>query len=408
MKKYIKISIVIIVVFLIIEILFFFFYKGRTVQYEVLNKNEKYKVYEKYVRDKSDSYYYLKIEFSDLIFNMQVPDIYGNDSYIVKDVYSFQDDNYTCILPIFIDDSVQTDILCRKSGKDIIYLYRNVKNDSLSLDNFALSMEKYGYLLNGKNEVSASKYGISILSSDLPVIAIPSYHGLYIIDNGVSFVNLFSSDVYKQPIQGVVDKYYVVADYDEHYSFDKFKIVDLVSKKVKQISSNNSISMNSYVQGIVDNCIYIMDSSNKKQYCLDIEKMTITLVGNLKKGILYYNGSEFVSRNVYDALNEELLFNTAMSQDGDDYVYFNNNIYYSYRKVNDNYDVYISYADMPSLYTRAFSISSIDRVQYAKDFVYYIEDDVLYSYSSKTGVNKVLTYQEFYYNSDLKFWIYEK
>ena len=86
----------------------------------------------------------------------------------------------------------------------------------------------------------------------------------------------------------------------------------------------------------------------------------------------------------------------------------NNNIYYSYRKVNDNYDVYISYADMPSLYTRTFSISSIDRVQYAKDFVYYIEDDVLYSYSSKTGVNKVLTYQEFYYNSDLKFWIYEK
>lgn len=415
MKKYLRIIIVFIFIFILSRFFFLFLYRGRTVNYSIEEGMHKYDVHEEYIRNNKQlsSHYYIEIDFDEIKFNFRISDDFDKRSYIVDTIYSFKNDQYICILPIFIDGSIQSEILCQK--ENIIYPYRSLQNESLELDKFASSMENYGYSMNISEKV-ISKYGVDILKDNLVFlhkIVIPSYNGVYIINRGekefISSVELFNDDIYTQQIQGVISNYYIVADYDSSYSFHEFKLVDLNTKKVSSIVSNNAISMNSYVQGVVDDCLYIIDRSNRKQYKIDISSKSISVVGNLKKGVLYYNGNDFETKSIYDALNNDLLFSLSFYQSSKyDYVYKSDGIYYSYLKTNDGYDVYVSYEENSSLYTYGFSVPSIDKIQYVEEYVYYIDNGILYCYHPKNGVIQVLTYKELFYNSKLNFWVYKK
>ena len=84
----------------------------------------------------------------------------------------------------------------------------------------------------------------------------------------------------------------------------------------------------------------------------------------------------------------------------------NVDIYYSYLKTNDGYDVYVSYEENSSLYSYAFSISDAARVKYIDNFAYFMDKDTIYYYHPKNGIVQVLTYSELLYNSKLNFWVY--
>lgn len=413
MKKYARICTVLIFLFILFRFFFLFIYRGRTVNYVLKEQKNKYYVHEEYIRNKKEisNHYYVEIQFDEIIFNFRISDDFDRKNYIIDTIYSFQNDQYTCILPIFSGDIIQTDILCKKG--DMIYSYRHLQNESLALDKFATSMKEYGYLIDTTEE-EISYHGISVLKNNVVsshTVVIPSYKGVYLVneDDVVSSIELFQDDVYTQPIQGVVSHYYIVADYDASYSFHTFKLIDLNTKKLSSITSDSAISMDSYVQGIVDNCLYIIDRSNRKQYKIDVANKTVTLVGNSKKGVLYYNGIKFETRSIYDALNSDLIFNLQMYDSSKyDYVYLFNGIYYSYLKTNDGYVIYISYEENPSLYSYALSIFEIDKIKYVEDFIYFIDKDTIYYYHPKSGVVKVLSYAELFYNSKLSFWIYKK
>lgn len=408
MKRYFRIVFVLAILFLVFNFLISIFSKGKVVSYNI----EGNQINETYVHsnESSNSYYYIEIKSNNKVYNFKVSDLYNSHSYIVDKVYSFNDEDYSCILPIFIDGSVQTDILCYKNN--IIYPYRILKNKSLALDNFAKGLKEYVYKSDYENSESIIKYGIEMFNSNMfseHTIIIPSYNGIFMIDKkGVSSLKLFDKDVYKQFIQGLVSNYYIVADYDSLYSFNKFILVDINSKAISYINTNNSINMDSYVQGVVSDSMYIIDCNNKKQYQINSSNKSISLVGSQKKGILYYNGNDFENRSMYDALENNLLFDLGYKSNKYDYVYSINGIYYSYLKTNEGYDVYISYENNPSLYTYGFSLSSIDRIYYIDQYVYYVDKDVLYCYFPKSGVVKVLVYDELFYNSNLNFWVYQK
>lgn len=414
MKRYMRIILVLFFLFIIIRCIFIFFYAGRNVDYKVRQKNDKYYVHEEYIRNKSgiSNHYYVEIEYNDVIFNFRFSDSFKRKSYVVDKIYSFEDELYTCVLPILVDGSIQTDILCMK--EKTIYPYSTLKNESLKLDSFAKNMEEYGYSVNVSNAAS-TYYGLSILTDNIVpshMIVVPSYKGVYLIDasdnNLVSSIDLFKKDVYKQSIQAVVSNYYVVADYDASYSFNEFKVVNLDNKKISKIISNTAISMDSYIQGIVDNSIYLIDRSNRKQYKIDVIEKKVSMVGNSKKGILYYDGTKFLNKSIYEALNNDLIFEKVTTESSQyDFVYMNDGINYSYLKKNNGYDVYISYDENPSLYTYGFHLSTMDRIEYVGSYLYYIEGNSLYCYSSK-GITKIIDYAELYYNSDINIWIYKK
>lgn len=414
MKRYIRTILVLFLMFVTVNFIFKFFYGGRTVDYTLKQQNNNYYVHEEHIKNKKgvSNHYYVEIKYDNVTFGFRFSDSFEHKSYIVDKVYSFKDDQYICILPILNDGSIQTEILCEK--EKTIYPYSVLKNESLKLDSFAKDMEQYGYSIDMSKE-SVAYYGLNILTDNLVLshmIVVPSYKGVYLVDTSskklVSSIELFKKDVYKQTIQTVVSNYYVVADYDSSYSFNEFKVINLDNKKISKIISNTAISMDSYIQGVVDNSIYLIDRSNRKQYKIDVFQKSVSLVGNSKKGVVYYDGTKFENKSIYDALNNELVFekvNTKLEKY--DFMHTNDGINYSYLKKKDRYDVYISYDENPTLYTYGFNLSSVDRLEYIENYLYYVDGNSLYCYTQK-GILKILDYSELFYNSGINIWVYKK
>ena len=70
----------------------------------------------------------------------------------------------------------------------------------------------------------------------------------------------------------------MIADYDNKYEFNKFYLIDIKKGKKETITSNQSISIDSYVQGSYKNDIYLFDKNNKIQYQINIKTKSFSLI----------------------------------------------------------------------------------------------------------------------------------
>ena len=93
--------------------------------------------------------------------------------------------------------------------------------------------------------------------------AINSYNGIYTINNHnskkVYNVKLFKDDIYTRDLSALANKYYITPDYTNEYDFNTLYRVDITNNDVSSFSFDYSISYNSYVQGVVDDKIYLID-----------------------------------------------------------------------------------------------------------------------------------------------------
>ena len=64
----------------------------------------------------------------------------------------------------------------------------------------------------------------------------------------------------------------------------------------KTIKYHSSISFNSYIQGSIDDDVYLFDRNSKKQYRINPKTETIVEVGNEQTGIKYYNLGKWENR----------------------------------------------------------------------------------------------------------------
>lgn len=407
MKKYVRVFLIIIIFFLIINFILHFFSNEKVVSYKI----DEFNVNEYYLK-KNDKYY-VEVNKGNNIFNFIIDNNFNKKSYVIDKFYSFENASYTCILPVFMDGNVYTDILCLYDN--VIYTYRNLVNKSLELDRFANEMEEYGYKIKLEQLDIQNKNNITIYNGNLKsshIIVVPSYTGIYLINSGdevIKTIDLFNKDIYKQSLNCLVSDYYLVADYNQAYSFHEFYLINLKNNKVSTVASNTAISMNSYIQGVVGDSVYIIDRSNKKQYVVNVSNKSVSVIGNVKKGIQYYDDEQFVNKSIHDAIKEDMLFKSNyIDSNKYDYVYNNNGIYYSYLKVKDGYDIYISYEKLPDVYSYGTKVSDISNINYSSDYIYYIDKDCLYRYSLNDGTSTLLKYSEFLYNDKLDFYIYEK
>ena len=240
MKKYVRIFLIIIIFFLIVNFFFHFFSNEMVVNYKL----DEFNVGEHYL--KKNNKYYFEIDRDNNVFNFMINNNFNKKSYIIDKIHFFENSSYTCILPVFIDDNVYTDILCLYDN--IIYPYRNLVNKNLELDRFARDMEDYGYKVKLEQLDMQKKNNITVYHDNFnssQVVVVPSYTGVYLINSGdeiIRSIDLFNKDIYDQTLNCIVSDYYLVADYDQAYSFHEFYLVNLKNNKVSTLASNTAIS----------------------------------------------------------------------------------------------------------------------------------------------------------------------
>lgn len=423
MKRMLGLLVMLSILYFGAQFLFNLVEKGHEINYEITFDDVSYKINEVFTvnTDNEEDGYYFKIELEDKTFSYQIFDDFNMQREVITNILYFNDEQYTCILPIFVKDTISSDMMCLNNGS--YSLYHNIIGKDEKLDEFAKSLKDYGYDVSNFNDKTEYEEdsGLNVYDLyNLDYVLVESYKGVYVISNSstssyVSHYKLFTKDTYERPISAFIKNYYVVADYNQETKFNKFYILNIKTGKQETIEYDYDISMNSYVQGVVDNSVYIFDRDNLKQYELNIKTDTVIEVGNENAKIKVYSDYKFNSVNAYDAKNSNIYFNeytTSNTLNGKTYYKIDktgselSGYYYLYEKVDNSYKLYRTPVKDSNNIVYLFTLTDINDVVYDGNLVYYRVGDRVKLYSDLMGERTLISYNELGFNSNLKISIY--
>lgn len=373
-KKIIKIKpnkrlrnlIFLIILFVVLYLIIYFVPKN----YEFKYKVNGYKITEKYL--KKDKMYKFVVEKKDKKYEFISTNKYIPNRKLLKKIEEYKDKKNSCIV---IDSKILNNkIYCLKNNEMIDYRLTSV------------IPKKYIQKQDSKN----IKYNdIKLDLVDDKTYFVWNYTGLYKMNKDTKEkINLFRSDVYNIDLNVIFDKYLIIADYDQQYNFNKFKVVNLENNKIDEISFDYEISFNSRILGTYKNNFYLIDEKNKKEYEINVKKGKVEIISKNGFGKIYNDG-DF----------EKVKINKIIT----DNINFNYDPYYSYKL--DKY-LYLNQKGIKK--TIKVSDKLVKNIVYTSfDECYYVVDDELYKYSFKYGEEKVLTYFELNFNYTNMIFIYE-
>ena len=404
MRYLFKTLLVLLAIFVGLKLLIHIFDNGHKVKYTMGNFNIK-----ETLKVKDNNNYYFVLQSDDVKINFQINKNYNKASNVITKIMYQEINDYKCILPIFKNGEILTDIMCLKDN--IITYYNDLEGDDV--DSFADELGKIGYdkkkfVDNAKPRNLSNRetvYDDNILSNHY--LAFENYKGLTLVNNSIRNVKLFKNDVYTKNVSFFTDKYYIVADYDSEYTFKKFYIVNLINGNIREIRSYDEISLDSIIQGAVNEDIYIFDKDAEVQYKLSLKYETVQKVeGDIK----YYNG-KWGKMTLSEALAGKK-FDNYYSADinGYDKVDKVGNYYYLFKKDNKAKDIYYVYrADVynKNLLTYLFTTTDINSVSYQSDYVYF-KCETMFNYYYQGMVKRVIDNKEIEFNKDISFGVYVK
>ena len=404
MKKVIKLLIGIFILVLIFELIAYIFKTHHDITYTLKDDNQTFKINEVYKNKK----YYFKITSKDLVYSFEIPDEFHKKKEVITKIYSYQKDDVYCIYPA-IEKQENTNILCSKNNKS--YAYTNYEKE---LTPFIETLKKQGYNSPSWQEKSNSSKKIETLSAyqsnikEKTYIYIYKYNGFFSISkDSLEQIKLFENDTYINHLGTNIDKYYLIPNYDQKYDYDELYVIDMTNNKVKKRNLKYKISKDSYINGVIDNELYIFDKDELKQYKISKKGKKIKEVGNKEDGALYYN-LKFETKSVYDFRDEELKFKTIKDYISQvekntsiNYLQKTEDTYYYQTKNNDVYYYNLNSKTKVLLFNQKISDFTL-----VKDTLYFISDDTLYSYNFQEGLKKLITYSELSFNSKNRLAIY--
>ncbi len=360
--------------------------------------------------NKTDNYYF-EIEHEKFKINFQIFENHNKSEKLISQIKYLDAGEYQCILPIFKGSKILTDIMCQKGN--IIYLAHDL--DNKKVNEFAVSLKKQGYEMNDYQDTTEPRklsntqvlYENNLI--DNHYIAMETYKGLTLFGGTIETVKLFDNDVYKKPVSIFTDKYYIVADYNNEYTFKKFYIVNLINGNIKEIRSYNEISFDSVVQGVVDDDVYIFDKDAEIQYKLSLKYENVEQVAS-KTEIKDYHG-QWDTMTLSQALDGKT-FNpyytdTINGYDKVDKLGKDTGYYYLYKKQDNDYLVYRTDVQNPEKITYLFTTTALNSVIYLKDYIYFVNGTTLYYYGQQ-GIRQVVQNSELEFNDDISFGVYQK
>ena len=257
MKRYIR-----VIGLIVILCGLFVYFINKPVNYEIEYTMNDYKVYEKY--NKNDKYYSFKLIKDEYVFYFAKDIAYTPKRKLINGLNEEVNDNKVCLSVSTNEDSSES--ICSNTKEYTTYnLFDN--------DDLPETLETYE--------------DIKIYNKD---------HKYYEW-NGYGFTDILKKKEYKilkkesynNSLSYKYNNYIIFADYDEKNEFKKFYLFNTKNNKFETIKLKDSISFDSYFQGVCKNKIYLFDRNNSIQYSIDLKKKSV-LKSSDKEGALYFDG----------------------------------------------------------------------------------------------------------------------
>lgn len=423
MKKAISLTLLLLGVILIYQFVAGIFKTSHEVNYYIEKDNYKINVLEKFEHNK----YYFTISNNGFDYVFDTSNYFGKRTEVLSDILVTSNDNLECIYPVYqgettgnifdkilskifrnngrgndnVAGNVRGNIVC--SDKSNIYAYESVKDNDLVVD-FVNYLKQNNYkssLFDEKkydkpNKVNGIEYYKDYIDE---VITLWNYRGITVLNNKTGYTTeLLSFDRYENTLGVSVGKYYVIPNYINNnlFEIDGFYIIDLVTNDQNLVNLDFIMSDKSYINGVIDDKLYIFDKTNMRQIEINVKKKEIKTVSS-KNNAKYYD-NDWVERNIYDFKNSELKFNYINKDDVSGYninnVYQSDDSYFVYEN-NTMYQIYKNNLDKK---ITLFYGKELKEIKVIDNNLYYIIGNTLYRYNDMYSVKKLLTYSELKYN----------
>jgi len=396
MKKAISLTFILVLIILVYQFLVGVFKQTHEVNYFIEKDNYKINISEKFNNNK----YYFDVNNNDFNYVFSIDNQFGKREEIISDIIVTSNNNLECIYPVFLND-IESNIIC--SDKSNIYSYESVKNNNLVV-NFVKEIKERGYsspsFEEDKNIIPSNADGIEYYKENIDeIIAVWNYRGITVINDKSSFlVDLLPFDRYENTLGTIVGKYYVIPNYVNNnlFEIDGFYIINLKTNEQDFIKLDFVMSNRSYINGIVNNKIYIFDKNNMKQIEIDVNKNKINVISN-SDFAKYYDNS-WIDRNIYDFKNNDIKFNDVNKEDVKEFninnVYQSKDSYFIYQN-NTMYQIYKNNLDKKKV---LFYGKDLKEIKVVDNNIYYINGNSLYRYNDKYNIKKIIDYNELKYN----------
>ena len=291
--------------------------------------------------------------------------------------------------------------MCYKDN--IIYNYNSIKGENIKLDKFVFDIKEYKNNYDNKDtyrDLDTLKFYDNKINN---IVSVSSYKGLYI--NSMS-INLFKKDVYSNKISIFIDNFYLSANYNENHEFNSFYLVNLKNSEIEQIELKEPISFDSFIQGIVENKVYLYDYDNEIQYEIDVYNKKVNIVSS-REYIKYYTNEKWEKLSKSKVKRTTYFDYSTLDNNFTDYDYVKETKYYYYlfEKSNKVYKIYRVNKNNINIKTY-LGIIPTNTIEANKDYFYYMNDNIIYYYSDITGFKKIFEDSEIEFNETIKYYIY--
>ena len=290
---------------------------------------------------------------------------------LINKVKKYEKDNTSCV--VLDSKKIDTNILCLEDGKRIDYHLVDI-----------LPSKYYKKYKNNEKKYKS----ININLVDDTTYLIWNYTGFYKLNKDkLQTIDLFKDDNYDIDLVTIVDKYLLIADYDQKYNYNKLIKINLENNKKEELKLGYDISFDSTIIGNYKKYIYIVDKKNKKEYEINIKNGNTEIVSRNKMGKVIKNGK-------WEKIKLNKIITDNITFDKIEYnTYKSNNGLYMYQK---NIKAPIKISD-----------KEIREIVYASDEkVYYLVGEELYKYDFEHGETKILDYFELNFNYKNIIYIY--
>ncbi len=391
MKTVKKVLFIVIVVFITVNV-----FKMLKEDHSITYKIDKYTVKENFYVSKGH-YYDIVIKDKKNTFVYTLNKKLNKDKKIIKDIKTYKSNNLTCIIPIY-KKKVTNDMYCRLDNQQVTvdYLNKTGNEDFKKINNKKLKISIPKEDNTKKKYKNITYYNKNVLEDQ--VFFLWNYKGIYILNNqGIKYKKFIDYDIYDNVMNCVVDKYYVLFENNSVNGIENVYYYDIKKDKLKKFKLKTKLSKNSYINGVVDNLIYVTDRRLKKEYTINIKKKTITSIDDDQTTYITYNNGEKEEMTKSDFFMNDILFDDNIS---DTKVTISSRLKKEYN--------YYYFIENDGIY-KALDSNKKDRILLGKlnnisDWfvkereVIILSQDTIYSYSDQYGLRIILSTNELKYN----------
>lgn len=391
-----RIKKIILVVFLLV--LVYFGYRILIKEHEVSYTIDKYNIKEHFYINKNH-YYDLIINKNKENYTYTIKQNLSKQKRIIKEIKTYKSNNLICIVPIYKED-IELNIYCDLNNEEVSndYLLKTNNNDfkkiKKKIKKYKIKLPK-SYNTNEKYK-KVTVYQKNIL--DNYNYYIWNYKGIIILNNKeLKYQKILDYDLYDNIMATAIERYYVVFENTNVNGIENIYYYDSRSNKLNKFKLKEKIDKDSYINGVVDNYIYVTDRKNKKEYKINIPKQIITQVDDNINYIVYENNKKKTLSKSDFFMNDQYFTNKQIkdSKITDSLDLIKKDNYYYYYKDSKIYKV----LDTNKKYSKLLlELEDIKEWYVYDDMIIIMAKDTIYTYTEKEGLRKIAKSNELKYN----------